>query len=188
MPITKNEFENGKIHSTLEEEIIAFLNERKNRAFTSQEIMEGLRYHAEFSTPEISKMSTFAVADFTTFLHHLVERGKIKMKIVRGRMYLKAAESQSAKCPKCGGEITNPKRTWNMTGRPDKKGEKLQLQIGLYHCPKHGSFRTVLSKQKVAAGTNTVIPKVKKAIKRSTRRVKTKAEKKKRKSSPWLLI
>ncbi len=192
MPITKSEFENGRIHNTLEEEIVAFLSERKDRAFTSQEIMEGLRYHAEFNTPEISRMSAFAVADFTTFLHHLVERGTIKMKIVRGRMYLTAAEAQSARCPKCRVEITNPKKTWNMTGRPNKKGETFQLQIGLYQCPQHGPFRAVLSKQKIPAGAGTTATKMKKATKRRTRRAKSKVtrktKEKKRKSSPWLLI
>ena len=41
MPIDKEEFENGKLHSKVEEEITTFLKERPKRAFTSQEIMEG---------------------------------------------------------------------------------------------------------------------------------------------------
>jgi len=35
MPITKEEFEHGKLHSKVEEEIMSFLKERKEGAFTS---------------------------------------------------------------------------------------------------------------------------------------------------------
>ncbi|UCE16923.1 MAG: chorismate-binding protein [Candidatus Bathyarchaeota archaeon] len=54
-----------------------------------------------------------------------------------------------AKCPKCEMEIASPRKTWKMAGRPDKKGKRLELQIGLYDCPKHGAFRSVLSKRKI---------------------------------------
>lgn len=184
MPISKKEFDNGKLHSKLEEEILAFLNERKDRAFTSQEITEGLHYHAEFSTPEISKMSSFSIADFTTFIHQLVEKGKIKMKIVRGRMYIMATEG-SARCPKCGTEISKPNKTWNLSGRPNRKGEKLQLHIGLFKCPKHGSFRTVLAKQRIPAQTSSSAPTKEKKRASATKLVRKKAAKKK--SEAWLL-
>ena len=149
MPIDKEEFESGKLHSKVEEEIISFLNERKEGAFTSQEIMGGVRYHTDFSTPEIAKMATFAIADFTALLYDLVRKGKIKMKVVRGRMYFMAGGDGVAKCPKCGVEIVEPKKTWKMAGRPDKRGKRLQLHIGLFECPKHGTFRVVLDKQKI---------------------------------------
>ena len=42
MPINKEEFEARKLHSKVEEEITSFLNERKEGAFTSQEIMGGI--------------------------------------------------------------------------------------------------------------------------------------------------
>jgi predicted RNA-binding Zn-ribbon protein involved in translation (DUF1610 family) len=55
-----------------------------------------------------------------------------------------------AKCPKCGTEVAKPKKTWKMAGRPDKAGKRMQLEIGLYECPKCGNvFREVLSKQKI---------------------------------------
>ena len=190
MPITRKEFQSGKIHSTLEEEIVSFLNERKDRAFTSQEVMEGLNYRAEFNTPEISKMSTFSIADFTTFLHHLVEDGKIKMKIVRGRMYIMADSGKSARCPKCGEEIARPRKTWTMTARPDKRGNRLQLQIGLFQCPKHGAFRKALEKRRIPS---TASPKAK-AKKRTPRKTKKTTKRKKRtptkksESSAWALI
>jgi uncharacterized protein (UPF0212 family) len=55
-----------------------------------------------------------------------------------------------AKCPKCGTDVSKPKKTWKMAGRPDKQGKRMQLEIGLYECPKcHATFREVLSKKKI---------------------------------------
>jgi hypothetical protein len=148
MPITKQKFAAGKLHGKIEAEILSFLKERKDGAFTSQEIMSGIHYHTDFSTPEISKMSTFAIADFTTLLHDLIRQGKIRMKIVRNRMYFGITVTHSARCPKCK-RLFEPQKTWKMAGRPDKKGKRFQLHIGFYKCPKHGSFRKVISKQKI---------------------------------------
>ncbi len=187
MPIGRQEFENGKLHSKLEEEIVSFLDERKQRAFTSQEIMEGIRYHTEFTTPEISKMSTFAVADFTSFLHRLLREGKIKMKIVRGRMYI-MARREYAKCPKCGAEVAEPKKTWKLAGRPNKKGERIQLHIGLFECPKHGAFKKALGKEKIPAGRSKKSrTKKKKASSKKSPRKKT-AKKKKEKTEALMLF
>ena len=149
MPIDKEEFQNGKISSSWEDEIISFLNDRKEDGFTSQEIMMGTNYHADFATPEVAIISTFAIADFTNLLHDLARRGKIRMKVVRDRMYFMAGGNGAAKCPKCKMEITTPRKTWKMAGRPDKKGKRLELHIGLYDCPKHGAFRSVLGKRKI---------------------------------------
>ncbi len=148
MPIDKEKFKVGKLHSRVEDDIVSFLSERKERAFTSQEVMGGVHFHTDFDTPEIAKMSTFAIADFTALLYDLVRKGKVKMKVVRGRMYFMVG-GDSAKCPKCGIEVAEPKKTWKMAGRPDKKGKRLQLHIGLFDCPKHGTFRIVLGKQKI---------------------------------------
>jgi hypothetical protein len=148
MPITKQKFAAGKLHSKIEDEILSFLGERKDGAFTSQEIMSGIHYHTDFTTPEISKMSTFAIADFTTLLHDMIRKGRIRMKIVRNRMYFGIVEAHNARCPKCQ-RIFEPQKTWKMAGRPDKNGKRFQLHIGFYKCPKHGSFRKVISKHKI---------------------------------------
>ena len=59
-------------------------------------------------------------------------------------------ENEMAKCPKCGTEVAKPKKTWKMAGRPDKAGKRMQLEIGLYECPKCSKvFREVLSKKKI---------------------------------------
>jgi len=148
MPIDKEKFEGGKLHSKVEDDIISFLKERKEGAFTSQEIMGGVHLHTDFSTPEIAKISTFAIADFTAILYDLVKKGKVKTKVVSSRMYFMAG-GDNAKCPKCGTEVAEPEKTWKMAGRPDKKGKRLQLHIGLFKCPKHGTFRIVLGKQNI---------------------------------------
>ena len=55
-----------------------------------------------------------------------------------------------AKCTKCGAEVSKPKKTWKMAGRPDKSGKRMQLEIGLFECPKcKTTFREVLSKKKI---------------------------------------
>jgi endogenous inhibitor of DNA gyrase (YacG/DUF329 family) len=55
-----------------------------------------------------------------------------------------------AKCPECGTDVRNPKKQWKMAGRPDKQGKRMQLEIGLFDCPKcHKPFRFVLNKKKI---------------------------------------
>jgi uncharacterized protein (UPF0212 family) len=55
-----------------------------------------------------------------------------------------------AKCPKCGTMVSAPKKKWTMAGRPDKSGKRIQLEIGLFDCPKcHKPFREVLNKKKI---------------------------------------
>jgi len=148
-PIDKEEFQSGKPRNKLEDDIVLFLKERGEKAFTSQEIMGGMEnFHTDFSSPDIAQMSAFAISDFTALLFDLVNKGKITLKIIKGRMHFLAGQD-SAKCPKCETEIAEPKKTWKMTGRPDKEGKRLQLHIGLFECPKHGTFRTALNKQKI---------------------------------------
>ena len=53
-----------------------------------------------------------------------------------------------AKCPSCGKEVKNAKKTWKMAGKPDKKGKRTQLTIGLYECCGK-TFRNVLEKKKI---------------------------------------
>src|SRR3972149_966609 len=104
MPIDKTEFQTGKPHTQIENDITQFLNERKENAFTSNEIMAGVHFDTDFSTLETSKISTYAADDFTTILSEMVRNGKIKTKIVAGKMYFAgtaAANGNSAKCPKC---------------------------------------------------------------------------------------
>jgi uncharacterized protein (UPF0212 family) len=53
-----------------------------------------------------------------------------------------------AKCPKCGTVVNTPKKKWTMAGRPDKTGKRMQLEIGLFDCPKcKKPFREVLEQK-----------------------------------------
>jgi hypothetical protein len=63
-----------------------------------------------------------------------------------------------ARCPKCGTVVANAKKTWRMSGRPDTKGNRIELVVGLFDCPKcKMPFREILSKRKTKDDTN--IPK-----------------------------
>jgi len=53
------------------------------------------------------------------------------------------------KCPKCGAEAKEKRKPWKMAGRPDKRGKKVELEIGLFNCPKCGTFRKVLGKRTI---------------------------------------
>jgi hypothetical protein len=57
-------------------------------------------------------------------------------------------EKSMAKCPKCGKEVANYTKKWDMAGRPDKLGKKTWLTIGLFRCATDGPFRVVLKKEK----------------------------------------
>jgi len=58
---------------------------------------------------------------------------------------------EKAACPRCGIE-TAPVKTWKMAGRPSKTGERLQLTIGHYRCPKcNKTFRKAIAKEKIKA-------------------------------------
>jgi hypothetical protein len=53
-----------------------------------------------------------------------------------------------AKCPDCGKDVKDAKKTWKMAGKPDKQGKRTQLTIGLFDCCGK-TFRQVLEKKKV---------------------------------------
>ena len=98
MPIGKTEFQGGKRLSEVEDSVMAFLKERKENAFTSQEIMAGVGFRTDFGTLETSRISAFAVADFINLLYDMVRKGKVATKLVEGQMYF-AAGTDVAKCP-----------------------------------------------------------------------------------------
>ncbi len=137
-----------KAAAKVEDCILYFLNERKERAFTSEEIMGGLSIDIDFSNAETMKMSTYMIADFTALLYDLVKREKLEMKYLDGRMHFMATETKF-KCPKCDTKVAHPKKKWEMTGRPDRKGRRTHLIIGIFKCPTHGTFRAVIDKQRI---------------------------------------
>ncbi|MEM2188678.1 MAG: hypothetical protein QXI60_06940 [Thermofilaceae archaeon] len=55
-----------------------------------------------------------------------------------------------AKCPKCGAEAAQPRKTWSMAGKPDKQGKRLKLTFGIFDCPNcKKPFKVTLVKEKV---------------------------------------
>jgi hypothetical protein len=54
-----------------------------------------------------------------------------------------------AECPECE-TLSKPTKTWQMTGRPSKSGERLRLTIALYKCQSCDSiFRKAIKKEKI---------------------------------------
>ena len=52
-------------------------------------------------------------------------------------------------CPRCGTRVYTPTKTWSMTGRPSRTGERFKLTLGLFKCPNcEKGFREVLGKEK----------------------------------------
>jgi len=76
----------------LEEEVLTFLNARKGKAYTSDEIMNATSFHTDFDLHETMKISVFVVANFVAFLHDLAAKGKIRRKVVKNRMYFTAVD------------------------------------------------------------------------------------------------
>lgn len=61
----------------------------------------------------------------------------------------KKVEAKFANCPKCKN-IVVARKTWTMMGRPDKIGQRMQMEIGLFDCPHCNiTFKRILSKKKV---------------------------------------
>jgi hypothetical protein len=87
---------------------------------------------------EPQKQPIFALADANYrkcfMLYHMIS---IKLRV-----------THMAKCPSCGKEVKDAKKTWKMAGKPDKKGKRTQLTIGLYECCGK-TFREVLDKKKI---------------------------------------
>ena len=84
MPIDQKEFERSSVN--LEEEILAFLNAHRSKAYTSDEIMNATSFHTEFDLIAAPKISVFIVANFVAFINDMAAEGKIKRKVVNNRM------------------------------------------------------------------------------------------------------
>jgi Pyruvate/2-oxoacid:ferredoxin oxidoreductase gamma subunit len=92
MPITRKEFK--KSSTDLEKEIVTFLNARKNKAYTSEEIMGATSFHTDFDLQVTPKISFFVTANFVAFLNDLAAKGTINRKVVNNRMYFTAATTR----------------------------------------------------------------------------------------------
>ena len=90
-PIDHEEFEKGPIN--LKEEILAFLNKNRDKAYTSDEIMNATSFKTSFDFEAASKVSVLIAANFVAFLNDVATDGSIKRKVVNNRMYFMAHHS-----------------------------------------------------------------------------------------------
>jgi hypothetical protein len=95
MPITQKEFERRSID--LEKEIVDFLNGHRDRAFTSDEIMNSTSFHTEFDLIAAPKITVYVAANFVAFINELAAKGKIRREVVNNRMYFTAVAAKYAR-------------------------------------------------------------------------------------------
>lgn len=62
------------------------------------------------------------------------------------------------KCPRCGGEVAKPVKTWSLSARkPSKEGKESKINVGIFECPKcRARFRAVLKSEIRAAETVSI--------------------------------
>jgi len=90
MPISKKEFEAGEILSELEKKIITFLENHRDDAFKSNEIMKGVKFRANFSSLPMTLLSSLGIFGFSLTLDDLVRKGKIRKKYIKDEFYYMA--------------------------------------------------------------------------------------------------
>ena len=90
MPISRDEFESGQVLTALERAIISFLNKNRERAFTSNEVMDGINIQTDFSDFFRAIASGLVILGFPSILRDLVAKGKIRMNIIDGLYYYTA--------------------------------------------------------------------------------------------------
>jgi hypothetical protein len=90
MPISKSEFESGKVLSEVEKAILAFLATNRTNAFTMGEIMDGINIQADFGDLWKAIISGIAIAGFQSILNNLASSGKIRVNIIQGTYYYMA--------------------------------------------------------------------------------------------------
>jgi len=55
------------------------------------------------------------------------------------------------KCPKCGGEVVNPFKTWSVVSKLSKTAERPNFTVGLYECPNCGAkFRATIGEDRAS--------------------------------------
>jgi len=90
MPISKDEFESGRVLTELEKSVISFLERNRNKAFEIGEIMDSINIQTNFSDLWKAIASGIFIFGFPSILNNLVTSGKIRMNIIRGIYYYMA--------------------------------------------------------------------------------------------------
>jgi hypothetical protein len=87
MPISKKEFESGRILSQLEIAVITFLERHPDQAFTMNEIMDGINIQTDFRDFWKALASGIIILGFPSFLNNLATEGKIRINLIQGIYY-----------------------------------------------------------------------------------------------------
>jgi len=90
MPISRDEFESGQILTQLEKSIISFLDKNRGNAFTTSEIMDGIKIQTSFSDFFKALLSGITIVTFPSILNNLVAKRKIRYNLIQGQYYYMA--------------------------------------------------------------------------------------------------
>ena len=90
MPISSDEFESGQVLTALEKSIIVFLDNNRGRAFTSNEIMDGIDIQTDFSDFFKAIVSGLIIFGLPSILRDLVVKGRIRKNIIDSQYYYMA--------------------------------------------------------------------------------------------------
>jgi len=82
MPIKRKEYDEGEILSELEKKIVTFLEENKSQSFLPNEIMDGVKMEADYSSFGLSILSVLSILNFGSVLDGLVVKRKIEKKCI----------------------------------------------------------------------------------------------------------
>ena len=90
MPITKKEFEQGKVMSDIKKTVIAFLKKNHENAYTMTDIMDGINFQTKYSDLWHTIISGVALYGFQLILNELINEGEIRVNIINGIYYYMA--------------------------------------------------------------------------------------------------
>lgn len=84
-----------------------------------------------------------------------------------------------SECPGCRTEVIIPTKTWSMVGKPNKRGERFKLTLGLFTCSRcNRRFRGVVRKERVTLkGISEEIKLIEKELGQSLNDLREKIEK-----------
>ena len=86
-----------------------------------------------------------------TQLADRIARMNTKGEALRLELLNALGNPEVTECPECG-TLSKPVKTWQMAGRPNKSGERIQLTIALYKCGScEKTFRNAIKKEKIKA-------------------------------------
>ncbi|HMK94747.1 MAG TPA: hypothetical protein VK536_05020 [Candidatus Limnocylindrales bacterium] len=87
MPIDKEEFESGHVLTDIEKKVISFLESNPDKAFTSNEIIDGINMQTDFTDFWKAVSSGINLLGFPYVLYRLVNEGRIRTNFINGKYY-----------------------------------------------------------------------------------------------------